>query len=201
MPNHKGLTLPRCSRDIPGAFSRRRHSEDQIVLAGQSSTFSPPHQPVERLQEPLRGTQAEVEYRPDDQRALDRGVGVNPGTIGALLVSTDDWHNMPISISWPDFESTGVIDMPTRNVVLTDQQAEMVEELVSSGRYQNASEVLRDGLRLLQRREAEELAKLEALRGALDEAEAAIAAGDLVDYSPTLLEKLDERERENNRQG
>ena len=91
--------------------------------------------------------------------------------------------------------------MPTRNVVLTDQQAEMVEELVSSGRYQNASEVLRDGLRLLQRREAEELAKLEALRGALDEAEAAIAAGDLVDYSPTLLETLDERERENNRQG
>ena len=91
--------------------------------------------------------------------------------------------------------------MPTRNVVLTDQQAEMVEELVRSGRYQNASEVLRDGLRLLQRRDSEELAKLEALRGALDEAEAAIAAGDLVDYSPTLLEKLDDREREDDRQG
>ena len=53
--------------------------------------------------------------------------------------------------------------MPTRNVVLTDQQADMVEELVHSGRYQNASEVLRNGLRLLERREAEESAKLEAL--------------------------------------
>ena len=73
--------------------------------------------------------------------------------------------------------------MPTRNVVLTDQQAELVEKLVHSGRYQNASEVLRDGLRLLQRRELEETAKLEALRGALDEAEAAVAAGDLVDHS------------------
>ena len=71
--------------------------------------------------------------------------------------------------------------MPTRNVVLTDQQAELVEKLVHSGRYQNASEVLRDGLRLLQRRELEERAKLEALRGAFDEAEAAVAAGDMYD--------------------
>jgi len=93
------------------------------------------------------------------------------------------------------------ICMPTRNVVLTDQQAELVEELVRSGRYQNASEVLRDGLRLLQRREAEESAKLEALRGALDEAEAAIVAGEIVDYTPTLLDEIDEQERERSRLG
>jgi len=89
--------------------------------------------------------------------------------------------------------------MPTRNVVLTEQQANLVETLVGSGRYQNASEVLRDGLRLLQRREAEEIAKLEALRGALDEAEAAVATGDLSDYSPGLLKELANRERENPR--
>ena len=41
--------------------------------------------------------------------------------------------------------------MPTRNIVLTDHQAALVERLVSSGRYQNASEVLRQGLRLLER--------------------------------------------------
>jgi antitoxin ParD1/3/4 len=79
--------------------------------------------------------------------------------------------------------------MPTRNVVLTEQQAALVETLVGSGRYQNVSEVLRDGLRLLQRREAEETATLEALRGTFDEAEAAVATGDLVDYSPALLKK------------
>ena len=89
--------------------------------------------------------------------------------------------------------------MPTRNVVLTEQQADLVETLVGSGRYQNASEVLRDGLRLLQRREAEEKAKLGALRGALDEAEAAVATGDLSDYSPALLKELANQERENSR--
>ena len=81
--------------------------------------------------------------------------------------------------------------MPTRNVVLTDQQAELVEKLVQSGRYQNASEVLRDGLRFLQRREREEAAKLEALRGALDEAEAAVAKGDLYDYTAILFDDVD----------
>lgn len=86
--------------------------------------------------------------------------------------------------------------MPTRNVVLTGQQADLVEALVGSGRYQNASEVLRDGLRLLQRREDEEQAKLEALRGALDEAEAAVAAGELSDYSPALLEEIAGQESE-----
>jgi antitoxin ParD1/3/4 len=56
--------------------------------------------------------------------------------------------------------------MPTRNVVLTEQQAALIERLVHSGRYQNASEVLRDGLRLLQQRDAEHQASLEALRQA-----------------------------------
>ena len=85
--------------------------------------------------------------------------------------------------------------MPTRNVVLTDQQVKLVEKLVHSGRYQNASEVLRDGLRLLQRRELEETAKLEAIRGALDDAEAAVAAGELYDYSPALFDDIDEEEK------
>lgn len=84
--------------------------------------------------------------------------------------------------------------MPTRNVVLTEQQTELIENLVHSGRYQNASEVLRDGLRLLQSRELEESAKLEAIRGALDQAEAAAAAGDLHDYGPALFDDIDEVE-------
>ena len=56
--------------------------------------------------------------------------------------------------------------MPTRNVVLTDHQAALVERLVDSGRYQNASEVLREGLRLVEDREAEDKARLKALREA-----------------------------------
>jgi len=56
--------------------------------------------------------------------------------------------------------------MPTRNVVLTDHQASLVEHLVASGRYQNVSEVLREGLRLVERRETEDELRLAALREA-----------------------------------
>lgn len=56
--------------------------------------------------------------------------------------------------------------MPTRNVVLTKHQASLVERLVASGRYQNASEVLREGLRLIENRDAEEKIRREALRQA-----------------------------------
>ncbi|ATQ69973.1 MULTISPECIES: type II toxin-antitoxin system ParD family antitoxin [Methylosinus] len=56
--------------------------------------------------------------------------------------------------------------MPTRNVVLTDHHEEVIDRLVRSGRYQNASEMMREGLRLIEQRDAREAAKLEALREA-----------------------------------
>jgi antitoxin ParD1/3/4 len=56
--------------------------------------------------------------------------------------------------------------MPTRNVVLTEHQARLVDSLVSSGRFQNASEVLRAGLRLIEREEVEAQTRLDALRDA-----------------------------------
>lgn len=52
--------------------------------------------------------------------------------------------------------------MPTRNIVLTDQQAQFVEQMVASGRYQNASEVLREGLRLVYEREKELALRLQS---------------------------------------
>ena len=67
--------------------------------------------------------------------------------------------------------------MPTRNVVLTDHQALLVEQLVSSGRYQNASEVLREGLRLVEQREVEDAYRLEALRAAAQVGLSDIEAG------------------------
>jgi len=66
--------------------------------------------------------------------------------------------------------------MPTRNVVLTDRQAELIEDLVESGHYQNASEVLREGIRLVEQRIAEDRARLAKLRAeiqvGLDDVEA-----------------------------
>lgn len=67
--------------------------------------------------------------------------------------------------------------MPTRNVVLTDPQTRFVEQLVASGRYQNASEVLREGLRLVQQRERAYAARLEVLRDAVATGVADIEGG------------------------
>ena len=61
--------------------------------------------------------------------------------------------------------------------VLTDHQASLVERLVACGRYQNASEVLREGLRLVEQREAEDACRLEALRAAAQVGVADIEAG------------------------
>lgn len=73
--------------------------------------------------------------------------------------------------------------MATRNVVLTDHQEKLIEGLVSSGRYQNASEVLREGLRLVERRESEDKARLKSLREAARVGIADIEAGDFRDFS------------------
>lgn len=67
--------------------------------------------------------------------------------------------------------------MPTRNLVLTDHQDEFVDRLVKSGRFQNASEVLRHGLRLVEAQDAEEHARLKALREAARMGVADIEAG------------------------
>ncbi len=69
--------------------------------------------------------------------------------------------------------------MATRNVVLTESQSAMVDRLVASGRYQNASEALRAGLRLLEREEAQ----LDALRARLETGLDEARRGDLAEGS------------------
>ena len=62
--------------------------------------------------------------------------------------------------------------MPTRNVNLTDALDRFVATKVKSGRYENASEVVRAGLRALEREERRYEAKLAALQAAIDEGDA-----------------------------
>ncbi|MES2443710.1 MAG: type II toxin-antitoxin system ParD family antitoxin [Pseudomonadota bacterium] len=73
--------------------------------------------------------------------------------------------------------------MPTRNVVLTDHQQGLIETLVRSGRYQNASEVLREGLRLIERRDARDAARLKALQEAAQVGWDDVAAGRYEDFT------------------
>jgi antitoxin ParD1/3/4 len=68
--------------------------------------------------------------------------------------------------------------MPTRNVNLTGKLDRFVANKVKAGLYDNASEVVRAGLRALQREEQEFQAKLVALRAAIDEGDSSgIARG------------------------
>lgn len=67
--------------------------------------------------------------------------------------------------------------MVTRNIVLTQAQDQLVQSLVSSGRYQNASEALRAGLRLLEQEEAGVMQIQQDLRTGLAQA----LAGDLAE--------------------
>ncbi len=69
--------------------------------------------------------------------------------------------------------------MPTRNVNLTDELDSFVAAKIESGRYENASEVVRAALRTLEREEQEFEAKLAALRTAIDTGDASgLAEGD-----------------------
>ena len=68
--------------------------------------------------------------------------------------------------------------MPTRKVKLTDHYDEFVENLIDSGRFKNASEVMRAGLRLLEQETREDEEKLSALRRLASEAFASLDRGD-----------------------
>jgi antitoxin ParD1/3/4 len=70
--------------------------------------------------------------------------------------------------------------MPTRNINLTPQLDKFVESRIKRGHYANASEVMRAGLRALNKAEKEDEAKLDALRVAvLAGEESGIAEGDV----------------------
>ncbi|WP_300074532.1 type II toxin-antitoxin system ParD family antitoxin [uncultured Ruegeria sp.] len=69
--------------------------------------------------------------------------------------------------------------MVTRNVVLSESQDQLVQNLVASGRYQNASEALRAGLRLLEQEEAGLVSLKQSLREGVNQAQ----AGDLAEGS------------------
>lgn len=80
--------------------------------------------------------------------------------------------------------------MPTQNVNLPDHQAKFIRQRVKSGRYQNASEVVRAGLRLLEQHEAEEKVRLLALKRVSQEAFDGLDRGEATTFTPETLEGL-----------
>jgi antitoxin ParD1/3/4 len=83
--------------------------------------------------------------------------------------------------------------MPTRNISLTPEQDAFVEKVVEAGEYQNASEAIRDALRVLQQRRKEDSLKLKALRVQIKAGADALDRGDFAEVEGANLEGYLER--------
>jgi antitoxin ParD1/3/4 len=81
---------------------------------------------------------------------------------GEWVEGKGEWQNLSTMIDYGRRDAS----MPTRNINLTEHFNAFVERQVSSGRYSNASEIVRDALRLLEEQEQIREARLKALRHA-----------------------------------
>jgi antitoxin ParD1/3/4 len=92
--------------------------------------------------------------------------------------------------------------VPTRYIVLTDEQDEFVESIVRAGEYKDADEAIGDALRVLQERRQNDALKLETLRtliragaNALDQGEfTEVEDRDLVRYLEVLAGRRGDRQ-------
>jgi antitoxin ParD1/3/4 len=72
------------------------------------------------------------------------------------------------------------------NVSLTPELDQFVQERVATGRYQTASEVIREGLRLLERQERDREAAFAALKVKLKRGADQAERGELVEWDDVL---------------
>lgn len=77
--------------------------------------------------------------------------------------------------------------MATHNVVVPKPMEQSIDDLVKTGRYQNFSEVVRAGIRMLLEHEAAESARLEALRNATSVGLMQVEAGQYDEVDPSNL--------------
>lgn len=86
--------------------------------------------------------------------------------------------------------------MPTQNVNITEAQAEFIRNCVESGDYNNASELVREALRLLKEQKDEHQARVAYLRAELQVAHDARERGEYIDlYSKEDIRALREDRR------
>jgi antitoxin ParD1/3/4 len=78
--------------------------------------------------------------------------------------------------------------MPTRNISLTPEQDAFIDEMLKAGEYRNASEAMRDAIRALQQRRAEEALKLDKLRLSIKHGSAALERGEFTEVEDESLD-------------
>lgn len=82
----------------------------------------------------------------------------------------------------------------TINISLTTQWNKFIHERVASGRYQTASEVVREGLRLLEQKDADHKAALREVRRKINIGLNQARRGELID-GETAFRDLEARSR------
>ncbi len=82
------------------------------------------------------------------------------------------------------------------NVSLTPQLEELVRQKVRSGLYNNASEVVREALRLMEERD-----RLARLKAAIAVGDDQYARGDVTPWTPDTLDQLKREAEEDDRLG
>ena len=78
------------------------------------------------------------------------------------------------------------------NIALSPQLEELIAEKVASGRYQSASEVMREALRLLEESERFEAIKLAALQ---QDIQAGLESGEPVPFNKAAIRSLAQHKR------
>lgn len=82
------------------------------------------------------------------------------------------------------------------NVEIPPRLEALVREKVASGLYDDASAVVQDALRLLDERH-----RRDRLRAAIAVGDGQLARGEVVDWTPDLLDRLKDEAAEEDRQG
>jgi len=87
------------------------------------------------------------------------------------------------------------------NVSLTPELERLVQERVATGRYQTASEVVREGLRLLELQERDREAAHQALKAKLKRGAEQAARGEVVDGEEFLNQLIGRLETKSRKSG
>ena len=104
--------------------------------------------------------------------------------IPALLES---WRGQPMLVAYATSEEFREKNHPLpRNVSLTPQLEAMIHAKVESGLYNNASEVVREALRIMEQREREDRLHYELSLGLKQ-----VEEGKTVPYTPELHQRLE----------
>jgi len=103
-----------------------------------------------------------------------------------VAAGSEHWQLLPILLAFGGINQ--IMPMPTRNISLTPEQDAFIEDMLKAGEYRNASEAMRDAIRALQQRRAEEALKLDRLRLSISQGVAALDRGD---YTEVEDEDLD----------